>query len=63
VFVPAGEELEEMGLLTARLAALFLTSCFLSSVNKDSAFVQDAVHPVSIKVNPYNKCVQCTHIK
>jgi len=30
---------------------------------EDPAFVQDAVHPVWIKVNPYNKCVQRTHIK
>jgi len=34
VFVPAREGLEEMGLFTARLAALSLTSCFPSSVRK-----------------------------
>jgi len=30
---------------------------------EDPAFVQDAVHPVWIKMNPYNECVQRTHIK
>jgi len=34
VFVPAGEGLEKMGLLTARRAVLSLTSCFSSSVRK-----------------------------